>query len=401
MRFKSGTGILNPPQRQIEQGQPRVHCVFIQTGHYADAYRRFAEGGAETYRDQRASVQFVADLLDRSDLTRVTTVSTTGPHQDELAPGLISEGIARDQDAGALLDRLAPDRLILRLPHLPLIKAAKARNIPTLPCFADLFQQGGPRTRWTNWQLMRALRNGPFPCIANHSLNASQTLKDVLRLDPSRIVPWDWARLRNVAPARTGLHDATAPCAFYAGALSADKGVGDCLRAVQQTPGLRMTFAGGGDLDHWRAKAAQMDIADRVDFIGLIPHDQVRAQMAAHDMVIVPSRHSYPEGLPNVIYEALASRSPLILSDHPAFRGRLTPGTHCLEFTASDPQALAQAITRITTDQSLFSQLSNTSEAGLEGLYIGMEWNDLVTQFLDDPQNQTGWVTANSLRQLS
>ena len=145
-----------------------MHCVFIQTGHYADAYRRFAEGGAETYRDQRASVQFVADLLDRSDLTRVTTVSTTGPHQDELAPGLISEGIARDQDAGALLDRLAPDRLILRLPHLPLIKAAKARNIPTLPCFADLFQPGGPRTRWTNWQLMRALRNGPFPCIANH-----------------------------------------------------------------------------------------------------------------------------------------------------------------------------------------------------------------------------------------
>ncbi|MEO9518165.1 MAG: hypothetical protein ABJI50_14640 [Sulfitobacter pontiacus] len=52
-------------------------------------------------------------------------------------------------------------------------------------------------------------------------------------------------------------------------------------------------------------------------------------------------------------------------------------------------------------DQNLFSQLSNAAEAGLEGLYIGMEWDDLVTQFLDDPQNQTGWVTANSLTHLS
>lgn len=378
-----------------------MHCVFIQTGHYADAYRRFADGGPETYRDQRASVRFVAELVRRSDLMRVTTVSTTGPHRDELAPGVMSEGIAPDQDAGALLDRLAPDRLILRLPHLPLIRAAKARNIPTLPCFADLFQKGGPRTLWTNWQLKRALRDGPFPCVANHSLNASRTLVDVLQLDPGRIVPWDWARLRNVEAPRTGLHDAQAPQAFYAGALSEDKGVGDCLRALRQTPGLRMTFAGGGDLDHWRAEAAQMDVADRVDFIGLIPHDQVRAQMAAHDMVIVPSRHSYPEGLPNVIYEALASRSPLILSDHPAFRGRLTPGTDCLEFAASDPAALAGAMMQIVADQSLFSKLSDAAQTGLNGLYIGMDWNDLVTQFLDDPYNKTGWVTPNSLTRLT
>ena len=49
--------------------------------------------------------------------------------------------------------------------------------------------------------------------------------------------------------------------------------------------------------------------------------------MSAHDIVIVPSRHDYPEGLPMTIYEALAMRTPLVVSDHPMIKAGLgNPG---------------------------------------------------------------------------
>ena len=383
-----------------------MNLLFFQTGDYAEAYDRFSEGGAETYRDQRASVMFVADLARTH---QVTTVSRTAPEHDrELAPGLRSVAIGRQPlnrtEAAKLLDRLAPDALVLRTPDLAVLQAACARGIAILPCFADLFTPGGVRNRWYNWQLSRLLKNAGIPCVANHSLNASRAVIDVLGYRAARTVPWDWTRLENVAPARNGLRDPATPSIFYAGALSADKGVGDCLEALQllhhRDRSVEMTFAGPGDLDGWRTKARDLGLEGHVKFLGQIPHAAVRTAMAEHDMVIVPSRHSYPEGLPNVIYEGLAARSPLLVSDHPAFAGRLTDGTHCLQFRAGDPDALAGAVGRLCDDPALFRRLSEQAAAGLEGLYVGLEWATLIELFLRDPNDSTGWVGANSMATL-
>lgn len=78
-----------------------------------------------------------------------------------------------------------------------------------------------------------------------------------------------------------------------------------------------------------------------------------------------------PEGFPNTILEGLSSRSPLNISDHPAFR-----------------------------DPSLYADLSERSEGALDGAYFGMGWTELVGTFVDDPADRTGWVARNSLAAL-
>jgi glycosyltransferase involved in cell wall biosynthesis len=387
-----------------------VRLIIIQHGDFGAAWQRFRDGGPETYRDQRASVAFVAGLAQRG--TVVSLCICDAPHEREIEPGLWSVGIDQAQAYGpggqariaALLDRFAPDRIVARAPHLGVIRWARARRVPTLLSFADLFGASGLRGRMRNLRLRLLLDRRVFPCVANHSLNASRSVATALHYPRDRIVPWDWSPvpLGPERPPATGPRQA--PQAFFAGALIESKGVGDCLEAVRllraQGIDLRFTFAGKGDIDGWRARAEALGIADLVSFAGLIPNPDVRTAMAAADMVVVPSHHAYPEGLPNTIYEALAARAPLVISDHPAFAGRLKDGEACLVFAAGQPQALADRLAALVQDAPLWTRLSQGAPAAHDGLYVGMEWTRLVETFLDDPQDRAGWVARNSLAVL-
>lgn len=243
-----------------------------------------------------------------------------------------------------------------------------------------------------------------FPCVSNYSLNASISVSRALFYPKSRIVPWDWIRLHAELSPKMAPSDTHRPLAFFAGALSEAKGVGDCLEAVAflKNRGINLTFefAGSGDVEMWRARALQLEVGDRVRFLGLIPNTNVRRRMIESDIIVVPSRHDYAEGLPNTIYEALASRTPLVISDHPAYANRLRSGEDCLTFRAADPSSLAGRINTLLVDATLFSRLSTRSAAALDALFVGMNWTDLVSTFLADPHNRTGWVEDNSLLRL-
>lgn len=383
-----------------------MKIVFVQNGNYAEAFQRMEADGAETYRDQYASVRYVASLAEDHDIT--TIAFCVDPHDAVLQPGLRSIGVTypdfTDRRAAELLGALQPDRLICRTPHAGILRVAKARAIPTLPCFADLFQTTGLRSALHNLRLRWLLSTRTMPCVANHSLNASRSVAETLIYPAASVVPWDWSRIPVHPEAKTGPADPAKLRIFFAGALSEDKGVGDCLAAARllrdQGVGVAMDLAGPGDLEAWQAKAARLDLQDNVRFLGLIPNTEVRTRMRMADAVIVPSRHSYAEGLPNTIYEALSARTPLILSDHPAFRGRLQPDQACLVFAAADPVSLAGCIVRLSTNQTLYAALSKNAAAAHDGLYVGLDWPDLIDLFLDDPANATGWVEANGLAAL-
>lgn len=380
-----------------------MSILFIQHGDFADDYTRFAAGGDETYRDQKKSVDFVSDLSADQRVTTLTLGDTVAFR--ELTPtlwaGILARATLRQQQIREVFDRVAPTHVVVRSPHLGFLHEATRRGCKVLPSFADIFHKGGPRQRWRNFKLRQALAHPAIPCVANHSLNASQSLASAVGVSKDKIVPWDWSRIPLTEPAKPAVADRAAPNAFYAGVLSEAKGVGDILEALRlcrdQGHTISVTLAGRGDLEPWKNRADQLGVADQIHFLGLIPNTEVREQMRAHDMVIVPSRHSYPEGLPNTIYEALASRSPLVLSDHPAFAGRLDHETQCMTFKAGDSQDLARCLSRLCRDEALYSALSGNAGTASEGLYIGLDWRDLVTQFLADPDNRTGWVEQNSL----
>jgi hypothetical protein len=122
--------------------------------------------------------------------------------------------------------------------------------------------------------------------------------------------------------------------------------------------------------------------------------------MRASDIVVVASRHDYPEGLPNTLCEGLASRTPVVISDHPAFASRLADGRDCLIFAAGDAASLADRISELAGDPALYAALSLNAPKAYASLYFGLEWTQLVRTFIADPTNATGWVERNSLRRL-
>ncbi len=191
---------------------------------------------------------------------------------------------------------------------------------------------------------------------------------------------------------------------FYAGRLSEVKGVGDCLEALtllrREGLNIRFEFAGMGNLDDWRQRAASMGVEEETTFLGVVPNEQVRARLRKCTLAVVPSRHAYPEGLPNGIYEALAASTPLVVSDHPAFKDRLEDGADWLVFPEGDEAALADRIRRLATDAALYRRLTNNAQAAHDRLYVGIDWADLVKAFLDDPRNESGWVQSHSLAAL-
>ncbi len=384
-----------------------MNILFFQNGDFGEAYRRFQEGGLETYRDQRASVDFVASL--RSQYV-VTTIAMCGrDHKDDLDNNLRSIGISvesayRREFLFRMLNDIGPDMIVCRTPNYHAIKWAKQRKIPTLLAFADFFSNNSPRQFLRNVALRALLDPRVFPCVANHNLNASISVSKALFYPRARVVPWDWIRLVVRKIPKTAPADAHRPSAFFAGVLTDAKGVGDCLEAVSllQKRGINLTleFAGPGDLEQWRARAAELGVGDQVKFLGPIPNTNVRQRMIENDIVVVPSRHDYAEGLPNTIYEALASRTPLVISDHPAFASRLQSGENCLIFRAADKSSLADQITTLLTDVALFGHLSARSADAHNSLYLGIDWTHLVSAFLNDPQNRTGWVESNSLARI-
>lgn len=384
-----------------------MNVLFFQHGNYAEAHARLQAGLPETYRDQDRSVRFVDEMSRQASVTIVSFGDSV--HDTAITPDLRSQGVLWSElapgDIGAIFDATAPDRLICRTPHPGVLREARRRAVPTLPNFADSFDAGGGmRNRLRNFRLRHVLSGSHIPCVANHSLNASRSLAEALRIPATCVVPWDWSRIPMAGPAKTGLAEPGHPRVFFAGGLSAAKGVPDCIKAIAILRGrgifMSMSFAGTGDRARWENMARDLGVADAVHFLGRIAQTEVRAEMNRHDLVVVPSRHDYPEGFPNTIFEGLSSRSPVVLSDHPAFRGRLAPDTQCLIFEAANPAALADRIERVSRDAALYAQLSETAESALDGLYFGMDWADLVTAFLDDPADRTGWVTQNSLAVL-
>lgn len=380
-----------------------MRFLYLQYGDYAEAFDRFSAGGEETYREQRASVDHVKALAETHDVT-ITSIGDP-PHDRQLTPSLRSVRapygvVTRDWLTG-LFDSVQPDRFLCMTPHKHALDLARTRNIPTLPMFADTFSASGVRSRFRNWRLARVLRADTFPCVANHSLNASRSVVEVLGINPAKVVPWEHSPIARSGTAKLSVADPEKPNLFYAGSVSDDKGVSDILDALVRLKqdGIlgHLTIAGSYDSDEWVAKMAKRDIQAQTTFLGCIPNTEVRTYMNTADCVLVPTRHAYAEGLPNTLIEALASHTPVIVSDHPAFASRLSDGTECLICKASDPTALARAVQRLCENNALYSQLSQNGPAVQERLAGSViAWNNLQQAFVDDPTGKSGWVAENA-----
>lgn len=145
---------------------------------------------------------------------------------------------------------------------------------------------------------------------------------------------------------------------FFAGRLEYEKGVQtvlDALPSVMDAVPVRFVVAGvGTHMDALRAHARRDGIADRVEFLGFVPDDDLRLWYAAADLAVVPSLYE-PFGM--VALETMASGTPCIAADTGGLRELVVHGETGLRFEPGDPASLAAAVLRILTDRRLDKRL--------------------------------------------
>ncbi len=101
--------------------------------------------------------------------------------------------------------------------------------------------------------------------------------------------------------------------------------------------------------------AAKLGIADRCDFLGRVPHDQVLLRMGSASVAVVPSRFEC-FGLVNI--ESLAMGTPVVASDVGGIGEIFKDGEEGFLVPADDPDALAERLAKLLNDAELRKRMS-------------------------------------------
>lgn len=106
------------------------------------------------------------------------------------------------------------------------------------------------------------------------------------------------------------------------GALIARKGQRFAIEALAHLPGAVLVIAGSGaDLATLRAVAEAQGVAERIRFLGAVPHGDLPEVLSAADVFVLPSAS---EGLANAWVEALACGTPVVTTPIPGALELLT-----------------------------------------------------------------------------
>ncbi len=376
-----------------------MKVVIVQyAGDYREAVQRISRNGEETYYAQRYSVDAVADLAEQFGSVTVICCLTSTPYDEMLDNGVRAIGCGFSEpvdqrELGALVAKQNPDRLIIRTPMAQLLQWAASQPVPTIAVLADSFSLQGLRNRMRSYRYSRLLNHKAIEWVFNHGLNSCISLQSI-GVSPDKIIPWDWPALVVPDLQPKALAEARAHTILFAGLVTAAKGIGDLLDAVAKLNqfDIRLRIAGSGDIEKFAAQATDLNIAEKVRFLGLLPHATILSEMRLADVVVVPSRHEYAEGFPMTIYETLCARTPLIASDHPMFRSNLTHELDSLIFNAGDSAGLAAALSRLLSEASLYSRLSTASAETWTRLQIPVKWAEAVKRWLTNSPQDRQWL---------
>ena len=137
----------------------------------------------------------------------------------------------------------------------------------------------------------------------------------------------------------------------------------EALPAVRaRVPGVLLLLAGHRADEAYRARLErrvdELGLGAQVRFLGRIEYADMPALYSASDAVVsIP----FSDGLPQTLFEALASRTPAVIGRLQAYAEVVQDGREAL-FTELEPAAVADALVRVLTDPELARRLA---EAGL------------------------------------
>ena len=272
-----------------------------------------------------------------------------------------------------------------------LLYRAKAEGLKVLsdvviaPSWAEIvLEEARAYPDWTSHKLR------DFQALVSYNEKGLQWLLDNtdVYLSPSRFVTRDLVEQWGVLPA--SIRSLPYPIAdhwfhldcrpvigrvLFVGTADIRKGIHYLAMAAQQSlrRRTRLEFRVIGSVD---AAVRHHELARNLNFLGLIPREEVSREFAEADVLVLPS---LAEGSATVVYEALASGIPVVTT--PSAGSIISNGVEGYIVRERDPSALCQAIEAIVEDRLLRDQMSMAARKAASGCTWDAYAHGLLREF--------------------
>lgn len=269
----------------------------------------------------------------------------------------------------ALIEEWRPDQLHAHSPVLNALAALPVARRHKLPLVYEIRafwedasvgngtgREGSPRYRLTRLLETYAARHADAVAVICDGLRQDLIARGI---DPAKIM---------ISPNGVDMelfgHPPAADAAFAAslGLGDADtvgfigsfydyEGLDDLIAAMpallERRPKAQLLLVGGGPMEEaLKAQAAASPAADRIRFVGRVPHDEVELYYALIDILAYPRKAMRLTELvtPLKPLEAMAQRKLVVASNVGGHRELIEDGVTGTLFPAGDPAALAEAL---------------------------------------------------------
>jgi glycosyltransferase involved in cell wall biosynthesis len=171
--------------------------------------------------------------------------------------------------------------------------------------------------------------------------------------------------------------------ALFVGKLIPLQGVDTIVAAARLVPDIAFRIVGSGQLAPVLA-----DRPANVEHVAWVEYERLPAELreAGCALGIFGATPKAQRVIPNKAFQALACGVPLITADTPAARELLADGESALLVPPGDPQALANAVTRLAADAELTRGIANEGRATYERraseAVLGARWRDIIERLL-------------------
>lgn len=176
---------------------------------------------------------------------------------------------------------------------------------------------------------------------------------------------------------------------FYSGRLEPRKGIDTLARAIPQiaTQFPDVTFQIFGKDTAWsdgrrgsdvirEIVSGEAEVCERVQIPGAVTRSELLEHLSRATVVVVPSLH---ENQPFAVLEALASGTPLVVSDIAAHTEILQNEQQSLMFPVGDAEALARQVNTLLSMESLRRTLSENALVRSRDFEIGTIVDQLLS----------------------
>jgi glycosyltransferase involved in cell wall biosynthesis len=175
---------------------------------------------------------------------------------------------------------------------------------------------------------------------------------------------------------------------FVVGAVNSMRayhGMGTLLRAAArlrgEIAGLRLLLIGdGAQREPMRALAAELGIADRVEFTGVVAHEEVARRLRACDVCASPNEGDLNQyNCPMKLYEYMSMKIPVVASRWGEIPRIVEDGVTGLLHAPGDPDSLAAALRAVWSDPRAARARAQTAWSRVQS----KTWRAIARRVLD------------------